>query len=70
MGKGWSTNIQLDDFAKLGFGVSFSTDNKYKFKTYGLSISLGADSVPTGVDINFNKTMSADRILKLKNILQ
>lgn len=70
MGKGWSTNIQLDDFAKLGFGMAYSTDNKYKFKTYGLSISLGADSVPTGVDLKFNKTMSADRILKLKNILQ
>lgn len=41
MGKGWSTNFQLDDIIKLGFGVSYSTDNKFKFKTYGLSISFG-----------------------------
>ncbi|MDR6544281.1 hypothetical protein J2810_000303 [Chryseobacterium rhizosphaerae] len=68
LGKGWSTNVQLDDIAKLGFGVSYSRENDYKVKTYGISVSVGLDSVPTGVDINFNKTMSADRFIKLKSI--
>lgn len=58
--KGWSTNVQLDDIVKLGFGVSYSSENDYRVKTYGISVSWGFDLIPTGVDINFNRTMSAD----------
>ena len=70
LGKGWSVNGQLDDVAKLGFGISYSHENDFKARTYGLSVSFGLDAVPTGVDINFNRTMSADRFMKLKGIFQ
>jgi hypothetical protein len=70
LGKGWSVNGQLDDVVKLGFGVSYSNENDFKAKTYGLSVSYGLDAVTTGIDINFNRTMSADKFMKLKAIFQ
>jgi hypothetical protein len=70
MGKGWSENMQLDDIAKFGFGVSYSNDNNWKYNTYMLSVSFGGDLMPTGVDINFNKNISSDHFRQLKNILQ
>lgn len=69
MGKGWSVNAQLDDFAKFGFGASWSNDNNWKYNTYMLSVSFGFDLIPTGVDININKNMSSQDFRQLKGIL-
>ena len=58
----------VDIIGKLGVGVSYSTENKWNYKTYGLSVGLGLDAIPTGVDINLNRTISSNKFLELKNI--
>ena len=68
IGKGWSANFQIDAISKLGIGVGYSTENNIGAKTYSISFGLGLDAIPTGIDINFNKSNSATELKKLKNI--